>query len=389
MATSANCVQHHSAFIYDRGGSRLVDEVVDLSQVQWSRVRDNVSEAMIRIEGESCGANAAILNQARSHRHEMVIFRGTERVWEGPLHRISSHSTFAEFHAKDVLSYVNAQPLTQVYSNRTVDGVDHSDTVTGRIEKILQYELANGRTMTVPGGGSVVLPGWEELDPPINVLPHLDVRHFVNEARTAMETGAYEMSVGMHLQNLARSSGIDFTVIGRRIIIWDVSRHIGVLNTMTREDFSGDVIVTEYGADHTQAAYSIGQDGSYGQALNTDNLDFYGPWTSMYTVYNEEGTDAPSQSELDSQASRNLTGRSPAPIEVRVPDNSTIFLSEDIPINRLVPGVQVPLRATLNARSLAQQQKIDIVRVTETATNENVQITLTPATKPDSDVEEP
>jgi len=105
----------------------------------------------------------------------------------------------------------------------------------------------------------------------------------------------------------------------------------------------------------------------------------------MYTIYNENGTAAPTQGELDSQARRNTSGRSPSPIEVRIPDNSTIFLSADVGINALVPGVQVPLRATLNARDLAQQQKIDSVTVTETADGENVQVTLTPATKPDSD----
>ena len=53
-----------------------------------------------------------------------------------------------------------------------------------------------------------------------------------------------------------------------------------------------------------------------------------------------------------------------------------------------VPGVQVPLRATLNAKAYEQDQKIDHLRVTETADGETVQLTLTPATRPDSDEEE-
>ena len=386
--TKASCVTHHTAYIYDRGGTRMVEPLVDLSQVQWSRVRDNCSEAMIRIEGDACSANAKILADARSHRHELVIFRGDERVWEGPIHRISTQSERAEIHAKDVLNYLNYQPLTQRYSNASEGGVSHTDTVSGRIEKIIEYELAHGRTMIGPDGSPVAIPAWEALDPPINVLPHLDVRHFPNEAETTAVTEAYETTVGAHLQWLARQSGIDFTTIGRRIIIWDVSRNLGVLQTMTTDQFLNDVIVTEYGADHTQAAYSVGQNAMYGQAVDVEHLDYYGPWTTMYTVYHEEGSEIPTQPELDSQARRNLSGRSPAPVEVRIPDNSTIILN-DIPINALIPGVQVPLRAVLNFRPIAQQQKIDIVRVTETATEERVQVTLTPATKPDSDVEEP
>lgn len=76
------------------------------------------------------------------------------------------------------------------------------------------------------------------------------------------------------------------------------------------------------------------------------------------------------------------------PVEVRVPDNSGVRLSHDLTIDDLVCGVQVPLRATLNARRLSQLQKIDLVTVTETADGETIQVTLSPANKPDEDGEE-
>lgn len=410
---SARCVTGHSAFIFDRGGRRRVGPVINLSQVRWERHRDNVSDAMIRIEGDSCNENATTLNALRTHREELVIYRGSERVWEGPLHRVATGPGWAEIHAKDVGQYLFAQPLTQAYLNSTLpDGTSRASTVTGRIEYIINYEFSHGRVMPYPntmpgaaasvaawqaaggiatpvaGGWNITIPSFEDdsIWPSTNILPFLDVRHFPNEAKTAMDTLAYEMTVGDHLQNLARLNGIDFTVLGRRIIIWDVSRSLGVLQTMTSQNFNDDVIVTEYGADHTQAAYAVGESGAYGQALTLDNLAYYGPWTNMYTMFNEAASNAPTQAELDSQARRNLSGRSPAPIEVRIPDNSTIFLSDDMQINDLIPGMQVPLRADLNFRALAQQQKIDSVRVTETPEDgENIQITLTPATKPDSD----
>jgi hypothetical protein len=157
---------------------------------------------------------------------------------------------------------------------------------------------------------------------------------------------------------------------------------------LTEANFFAAVIVAEYGSDHSQAEYVIGSDGIYGEALNVDYFDYYGPWTNITTAYNEEGTVAPSEPELHSQAQRNLAGRSPAPNEVRVPDNSGLILSDTLTINMLVPGVQVPLLARLNARQLSQMQKIDHVRVTETSDGEKIQITLTPTTKEDSDVEE-
>lgn len=409
---SARCIVGHTAFIFDRGGRRRVGPIINISKVQWERHRDNVSEGMIRLEGDACEENAVLLNTIRTHREELVIYRGQERVWEGPLHRIATGPGWAEIYAHDVGEYLFAQPLTQAWLNSPLNGVSRSTTVTGRIENIINYEFSHGRTMFYPntmpnattdvaewqaaggtatavsGGWNITIPPFESdtIWPSTNILPYLDVRHFANEAKTAMDTLPYETTVGDHLQSLARQKGIDFTVLGRRILIWDVSRSLGILQTMTSQNFTNDVVVTEYGADHVQAAYSVGENGVYGSALTLDNLAYYGPWTGMYTTFNEEGSNTPSQSELDSQARRNTSGRSPAPIEVRIPDNSTIFLSEDVRINDLVPGVQVPLRADLNFRQLAQQQKIDSVKVTETAeAGEQVQVTLTPATKPDSD----
>jgi|SRR6478735_3171761 len=416
MSHSTPCVQRHSAQIFDRGGSRPLGPALNLSKVNYQRVRDNTSEGMIRIDGGNCdlSENRKLLAEARAHRHELVIFREQERVWEGPLHRIATGVDFAEFYAKDVTQYLFAQPLTQAWQNSTLGGVSRSTEVTTRIGNIIQYEMSHGRSMFYPttmpdaaadvqawrdaggvatettGGWAITIPAFEDdsIWPSTNILPYLDVRHFPNEARTTMDTLPFQMTVGTHLQDLARQRGIDFTAVGRRIIIWDTSRNLGVLQTMTSSSFTDDVMVTEYGADHNQAAYSVGQDGAYGSALSLKNLAYYGPWTTMYTLYDESATDAPSQADLDSQARRNTSGRTPAPIEVRIPDNSTIILPDGVGLNSLVPGVQVPLRASLNYREIAQMQKIDIVTVTETGEEgENIQVTLTPATKPDSDEE--
>jgi hypothetical protein len=391
MPQSQGCVQGHSAFIFDRGGQKRISPIIDISEVRWERDRDGVSEATIRLEADSCARQAELIQQLRTHRHELVIYRGSQRVWEGPLHRIGSYANYTEIVAKDVLSYVFYTPLSRVWDN-TAQG-DGVTEMTTRMQNIITYELSTDRTQYVYNPVTdtwdpVTVTAWENLDPPINVLPFLDVRHFPNEAKTAAKTLAYEMTVGEHLLSAARTSGIDFTAVGRRIILWDVSRHLGRLPQMTDANFYSNVVVTEYGSDHVQSAYVVGQEGVYGQAINLENLDYYGPWTQVHTAYNEEGANLPSQAELNSQASRNLSGRSPAPIEVRIPDNSSVILNAAITIDALIPGVQVPLLATLNARQISQMQKIDHVVVTENAEREDIAVTLTPATKPDLDDEE-
>jgi hypothetical protein len=124
------------------------------------------------------------------------------------------------------------------------------------------------------------------------------------------------------------------------------------------------------------------------QAPGDALMDYYGPWTKMFTVYDEDESHPPTQADLNSQARRNLTGRSPVPIEVRVPDNSTLKLGPGLSFDQLVPGTTMPLLATLNSRQVSQDQKLDKLTVTEDSTKETIQVTLVPTTKPDSDEEE-
>ena len=251
----AQCVQGHSAFIFDRGAGRRISPVRDLSRVQWERARDNMTEAMIRLEGDSCSEQAGLIDSIRSHRHELVIYRGNDRVWEGPINRVSSQRGYAEIYAQDIAAYIFATPLTKKWSNATVGGVSHATEVTTRIEDIIEWELTHSRVQrywTGSAWANYTVPAWESLDPPINVLPYLQVHHYANEARTAAVTDAYQMSVGQHLQYLSRYSGIDYTVVGRALHIWDVSRSLGRLPAMTEANFYGNVIVTEYGSDHAQ-----------------------------------------------------------------------------------------------------------------------------------------
>jgi len=375
------CVAGHTVYVYDRGGMMRVAQLLDVSEVRWTRDRDSVSEANIRIEGDACSEQAAILAAIEPKRSEIVIYRGEDRVWEGPVWRVGWHANYVEINAHDVMAYVMATPLSKEWDNRFRADYDDEGNpiviytqpteVTTRISNILNYELDR----------------WEVLSPPANIKPHLSFHHFPNEARTSAYTIPYEMTVGEHIQALGRTAGIDWTVLGRSIHVWDVSRSLGKTRTLTEADFFSEVIVTAYGADMAAEVYVVGRNGKYGHASAPS--PYYGPWTMILTPYNEEGTQEPTQGELDSQAKRNLNGRMPVPVEVRVPDNSGIRLNASLTIHDLVPGVQVPLLATLNARKMSQLQKIDKVTVTETPVGETVQVTLTPATKPDEDIEEP
>jgi hypothetical protein len=125
-------------------------------------------------------------------------------------------------------------------------------------------------------------------------------------------------------------------------------------------------------------AVVTGADGAYGQDGGTD--PYYGRVEIVDDAYDEEeGSDKPTQAELNSQATRNLGGRIPTPLEVRVPDGSRLNPSSPITIDDLVPGVVVPLRATLTARTFSQLQKLRKVKVVEDGSGEQIQITMVAA----------
>lgn len=390
---SERCISGHTAYIYDRGGLSRIGQILDIESIRWERNRDGVSEAQVVIAGRSCVNQRRLISGLITKRQELVIFREGQRVWEGPLWRIGDEGDRVVIVAHDVSEYLFGTPLTRVWDNSydSVNNTSRAVPVTTRLDDIIDWELTHSRQVRLVNGGGaeVTFPAWESLDPPANILPYVTIHHFPNEAETAAKTLAFEMTVGEHLLNYARNGGIDFTTVGRAIHIWDISRYIGRTRTWTEADFFGHIIVSEYGADHTQAAYIVSQDGAYGEAGVLNYLDLYGPWTKITDAFNEEGQDVPSQAVLDSQAARNTSGLQPVPIEVRVPDNSSVRLGPTLSIDDLVPGVQVPLVANLNARQWNQMQKIDHVVVVETADGETVSVTLTPATRADSDVEEP
>jgi hypothetical protein len=374
------CVGGHTAYIYDRGGTRRVGQLLDLSLIRWTRDRDGVSEAELRVDGSACAAQRDMLASIEPKRSELVIFRGDDRVWEGPVWRVGWHQDYVEIAAHDILAYVFGTPLTKDWDNRYTDTTQPTETTT-RIGNILRYEMDPWEKLTDPNP----IAGQPPIPSPINVLPHLQIHNFPNEARTTAHTVPFEMTVGEHLAHLAHYGGIDYTAVGRAIHIWDVSRSLGKTHQLTEADFLSEVIVTAYGSDMASSVYVVARGGAVGQAHTPDS--YYGPWTQILTAFQEEGVTDPTQAELDSQAKRGLNGRYPVPVEVRVPDSSGIRLSESLTIHDLVPGVQVPLLATLNARTMSQLQKIDHVKVEETPSGENIQVTLTPATKPDDDTD--
>ncbi len=365
----------HTVAIYDRGGTRIIGNLESLTRVKWERVRDDVSTAVVTVAQPSQDC-FQLLNDISCNRHEMVIFRGGERVWEGVITHIGRHADVFEISARDVVHYLYRTAMHSEYDNasywfpdaKDVDNrvwVDNVAPVVDRVHNIITAELNRMK---------------ETLDPPVNVLPYLTTVRAADindERRVNRKTIPYAHTVYDEMESLASYNGLDYTAVGRRIILNDNRVPIGKTPPVTERDFLSEIVVTSYGMDSFTRAYTTGEGGMYGVSGGVD--PYYGEWENVEQMFNEDSVEPPTQLSLDNAASMNMIGRLPVPTIVRVPENSQLNPTGPLSIQDLVPGVIIPVRATLTSIVLIQNQKLNNVTVEETGdSGEAITVTLGP-----------
>jgi hypothetical protein len=385
---------HHRVFVYDRGGQVLRGEIKPLVRVLWGRKRDDIANCIVDTNGfdQDC---CELLGSLQSWAHELVVFRDGDRVFEGPITRITYTSTSVEIEAKDVMAYLYRRVMRQGYN----DSYRRIDLTPKSPPKPLPS--TGGGPYTIIGLNTVVdralqitLNALAYQDP--NVLPYVTAIRYDDDAVQSRIVPDYSRTAWEEIDDLAATAGLDYTTVGRRIVYWDTHRMIGRLPEMRDNDFSDPVIVTEYGMQLSNFFAVTNNNGIAGVAYplnhNANNwFKDYGPVEMVASSYGEQegaavSTDAltPRQrdalvSSLRKQAVRNIADRYPVPVVVRVPDNSALSPQVNLSINQLIPGVWIPLRATLTCRQFAQWQKLDEVTVEEVGGQEAVRIIMSPA----------
>lgn len=365
----------YRVYAYDRGGQVRRGEITPIERLQWGRKRDDISNALFTTigYGEDCGE---LLKSLRTWMHEIVIYRDGERVWEGPISRITDDRGSIEIEAKDCMNYVYRRILRTGYNDayRLVDGIQQGlTTVTKRAEQITLNALA--------------------YDDP-NLIQYLTTFTFDDDTRQSRVVKAYSKTAWGEIDDLAATAGLDYTTVGRRIMFWDTHRPIGTLAEMREGDFSDPLIVTEYGMQLANVFAVTNNADVYGIAdrlLPDGSPEFYGFIEQLASAYGEATGAAPTEVltpeaeaeliiTLTAQAERNINGRYPAPVIVRVPDNTRIMPDAQVGIQQLIPGVWIPLRGIGHLRKVTQTQKLDSVSVVVgNDGTEDVQVILSPA----------
>ncbi len=278
------CISRHRATVYDRGGRVVVTTLIDIAKVTWGRVMDNISAAEVVIAGRACNAQIADLRKIEARRHELVIYRGSERVWEGPIVRTVSTGQSFTISATDVLTYLQFTSLSKDWPAPPIGPT----LMVDRIAQIIEYELTTDYTM-MTNDGPVTVKRWENIDPPANILPFLDIGP--GTTKTTSDTSAFQKTVGSHMHDLGQSIGVNYTTVGRKIVVWD--GELSSTRTMTEKDFNGDLQVIKDGS----SMHIISHASSQQQEQNAPSLvghaandqSYYGPWEAIATVEDTGG----------------------------------------------------------------------------------------------------
>lgn len=355
--------RRHRAFVYDRGGERRIGELGPLTQVRWGRSRDDTSigNVFLRTPDGDC---ATVIADIEPGRHELVIFRDGVRVWEGPITRSNETGTLCEIDAKDITHYLNRTIMRQGYNN----AYPRIGYATERVRKVITQEVARK----------------EALDPPVNIIKNMQITTHTATAKTSRKTVPYEKYVFEDLDTLAAKGGIDYTVVGRALIVNDVEDVIGQGPTLSSADFDGEISISGYGME--TATRSAVTDGLGKWAATGGVDDYYGEIELLHTIYDEDTTTAErvadhvTTAEMVSQAKRNMSGRYPTPFVVRVPEGSTLrsTLADEI-MDYLIPGVRFVINSDKTYRKMKQVQKLDRLVVQEDSTGEKISVTFSPA----------
>jgi hypothetical protein len=331
-------------FIAERGGLERYFLLRPVINWRWNRTRDAISEAFIDVSTESPEC-CYYMERMECGRHELVIERNAERVWEGPLTRLGFHRSYVEIEAHDVMHYAYKAIMKSRYNN----AYPHIDYAVNRANKILTTELARFESMT----------------PPINVTPY--IRKFgpvTGDAKSSRNTKAYQRMAWEEIDEMAARGGIDYAVIGDHHAVrrgqhhrQDQAADRGRLRGRDRGHQYGMELATHppsptgraLGRTGTRTRTRSTGGGSSGVAVRAGRL---GRKKTIQTV-----------AEMTTQAKRNASHRYPCPVVVRVPDGAQLDPRSGLLLSDLVPGVRIPLTATLTCREVRQEQKLDKVQV--------------------------
>lgn len=340
-------------FITSRCASSGVNCVLtpNVTNAHWDRRLDDVSEAEVTctFSGDSTYTCCECLGETEPWCHELHVWRDGEEVWVGPIQSIEYEHDQVIVKAKDSLGWLGVRipPVD-------IDFADGLTDLTDVALFLLDVAFAeDGPTYTC------------EVDNVFSAPTGLTYEIFFEGFnQTALEI----------LRDLG-DAGLDFTTLGRTIVLVGDSTSLTPLVLLNDEHIMGGLKVVKDGTLMGNRYY-VHFEGDGGVPASGEAANFY-CYTAIERIRDGDGLN--SGIDAASVADNYVRASAIAPRTVEMAPNSK--LSPDTPwtINQMVPGARVDVAVTKLCLNLTQSFRLTQVDVEYNPEDgESVGITLVP-----------
>jgi hypothetical protein len=370
----------HRGVIYTRGGLSRVMELPNILYVSWERIRDDVSTAVVKVGvDEGCCAQ---LGEIEAVEHELHIYRNTELVWQGPITRIEYNRMSIEFWATDILWVAKHTALSQGYSHKYVYDKNNPNKPVKMAGSVMYWLMAD-MTFAKYGDPWRARNGVKWIRSP-------------DEPRTVRVTNAWSRSTWEDFDQYAQNGGMDYTVVNRSVMFWDIHLRWKVLPPLTQSYLSEEMRLVEYGSQFQTRAVVTDGEGKAGIYTTRDKaaLNKYGYVDVVVntssdaepdkdedlTAEERELSEAETMASWTDRARKIVTNNPVPPLYVVVPENSALVPDAPYPIGSLIPGSWLQVDTTgMCRKGKSVWHRLHAMRVVEEDGVEKVSISLIPA----------
>ena len=333
-------IDRYSVQVTTRGGYGILADLSEwLETIDWDRVMDNTALAEVVVRKRAgCTRELGVVDPWAT---EMRIWRDERLVFEGPITEYDEERDVATITAATVDTWMKFRHVYDVIDREVLPGV----TPTSIAREIIEQAFSRD-------------------DP--RVLEYLDVRDggdlITRKIGDAEETGA-PPNAEQELRSLA-GSFVDWTVVGRRIIVWPDNYYLSNIGTLMQHHLIGDGWSIRVRGDDYGSKFLMEGDAVLGTAGGISER--YG--LVEQTVRDDTILDTATATKAADRL-YNIRGARP-PRWLVIGDGAQLSAESPFDIDQLVPGVRVVV--DISGDDIAQpfRQNMRLTRVSTSVDEE-------------------
>lgn len=334
----------HTAFITGKGGYPRMCTLTNPIEVRWCRELDDTGDAFVKVQlgGGASEACCKCIGELHPWCHELHLQRDGEEVWAGVIWKTEESYDEVDIYAKDFSYWLDRRSFGPL--------------------NFVATDLASIAQQIVT---AALLPD----DP--NLLPSLQVSF---AGQLGDRTYAECTNAGEALRELARN-GVDFTVLGRRIVIAGDEIPLSPIGTIQDMHLLNEGVKIILDGSLSATSWCVKGNGVFGHCAAPPAEEFcYG-----LVEQQVEESDIADQASADAAACSRLEGSNPVPLFIDFGGASTLAPETPFTIDQLVPGVLIQVALASFCRPVSQRLRLQSLCVVETPeVGELVQATLGP-----------